>query len=123
MFGSVCTPLSADQARGWRVYVWFRVYSVYFIQHRLNMKLDLQSLFRLHVPMQLYSLAETPQPLPPLLGSYTRALLVSQDRQHLFVTPCNLPPQNGPNKYYHLMLNFLACLVEKILIVTPGHQD
>ncbi len=30
---------------------------------------------------QLYSLAETPQPPPsPALGSYTRALLVSQDR-------------------------------------------
>ncbi len=39
--------------------------------------------------VQLYSLAETPQlpPLPPHLGSYTRALLVSQDRRHLFVTP------------------------------------
>jgi hypothetical protein len=40
---------------------------------------------------QLYSLAETPPTPPPtpppLLGSYTRALLVSQDRQHLFVTP------------------------------------
>jgi hypothetical protein len=38
--------------------------------------------------VQLFSLAETPQlpPLPPHLGSYTRALLVSQDRQHLFVT-------------------------------------
>jgi hypothetical protein len=32
--------------------------------------------------------AETPQfPPPPHLGSYTRALLVSQDRRHLFVTP------------------------------------
>ena len=27
-------------------------------------------------------------PLPPHLSSFTRALLVSQDRQHLFVTPC-----------------------------------
>ncbi len=27
-------------------------------------------------------------PPPPHLGSYTRALLVSQDRRHLFVTPC-----------------------------------
>ncbi len=26
-------------------------------------------------------------PAPPHLGSYTRALLVSQDRRHLFVTP------------------------------------
>ncbi len=29
------------------------------------------------------TLSETPHP-----GSYTRALLVSQDRRHLFVTPC-----------------------------------
>ncbi len=37
---------------------------------------------------QLYSLAETPQPLPPPhWSSYTRALLVSQDRRNLFVTP------------------------------------
>ncbi len=36
-----------------------------------------------------YSLAETPQlPIPPHLGSYTRVLLVSQNRRHLFVTPC-----------------------------------
>jgi hypothetical protein len=33
---------------------------------------------------QLYSLAETRPPRQ--LGSYTRALLVSQDRRHLFVT-------------------------------------
>jgi hypothetical protein len=32
------------------------------------------------------ALAETPQPRPPHLGSYTWALLVSQDR-HRFVTP------------------------------------
>ena len=40
---------------------------------------------------QLYSLAETPQTpaLPPRLCSYKRALLVSQDRRHLFVTPFN----------------------------------
>jgi hypothetical protein len=39
---------------------------------------------------QMCGLAETPQPppLPPHLGSYTRSLLVSQDRRHLFVTPC-----------------------------------
>ncbi len=30
----------------------------------------------------------TPPPLTPHLGAYTRALLVSQDRRHLFVTPC-----------------------------------
>jgi hypothetical protein len=55
----------------------------------LNMELrSLQSFFGFCV--QLYSLAETPAtpPLPQHLGSYTRALLVSQDRQHLFGTPC-----------------------------------
>jgi hypothetical protein len=44
--------------------------------------------------VQPYSLAETPQlppPLPPHLGSYTRAPLVSQDRRNLFVTPLPLP--------------------------------
>jgi hypothetical protein len=29
-----------------------------------------------------------PRTPPPHLGSYTRALLVSQDRRHLFLTPC-----------------------------------
>jgi hypothetical protein len=41
---------------------------------------------------QLYSLAETPQQAPPSpaleLMYSTRALMVSQDRRHLFVTPC-----------------------------------
>jgi hypothetical protein len=52
--------------------------------HRLNMELDLQSLFG-------HSLAENPQlppPHTPHLGLYTRALLVGKDRRHLFVTPC-----------------------------------
>jgi hypothetical protein len=62
--------------------------------YRLNFKLDLQSLFGL-LCVQLYSLAEAPQPNhspspnPPHLGFYTMALLVSQDRRHLFVTPCS----------------------------------
>ncbi len=55
------------------------------------MELDLQSLFGLYVTWcaLLYSMAGTPEPpaLPPHLGSYMRALLVSQDRRHLFVTP------------------------------------
>ncbi len=51
---------------------------------RLNMELEIWA-----TCAQLHLLAETPQPPPPLhLGSYTRALLVSQDRRHLFVTPC-----------------------------------
>ncbi len=64
--------------------VFVQVYNPYItlcVNHRLNMALDLQSLFG------LFSLAETPQlPLPPHLGSYMRALLVSQERRHLFLT-------------------------------------
>jgi hypothetical protein len=54
------------------------------------MELYLQSFFGLHVH-SFYSLRRprNPPPHPPRhLGSYTRALLVSQDRRHLSVTPC-----------------------------------
>jgi hypothetical protein len=47
-----------------------------------NMMLDLQSLFGLLCTAVLIG------PQPPHLGSYTMALLVCQDRRHLFVTPC-----------------------------------
>jgi hypothetical protein len=57
---------------------------------RLNeVRIDLQSLFGL-LYTAIYSFAETPQlgPPPPAFGQkYTRAILVSQDRRHLFVTP------------------------------------
>jgi hypothetical protein len=55
--------------------------------HKLNMELDLQSLFGLHVHSCSHWLRPATPPPPPLLGLYTRALLVSQDRQHLFVAP------------------------------------
>jgi hypothetical protein len=60
------------------------------------MELDLKSLFGLHVHSCAHWLRPRiltpPSPSPRHLGSYTRALLVSQDRRHLFVTPwlCNL---------------------------------
>ncbi len=42
----------------------------------------------------MYSCTHWPKPCnsppPPHLGSHTRALLVSQDRRHLFETPCLL---------------------------------
>jgi len=60
------------------------------VDHRLNMEVDLQSLFGLDVTWcaQLYSLAETPQPpIPPHWDSNTRALLVRKDRRHICVTP------------------------------------
>jgi hypothetical protein len=53
--------------------------------YRLNMKLDLQILFGLHVHRCTHWLRHRHP--PPHLGLYTRALLVSQDRRHLFVTP------------------------------------
>jgi hypothetical protein len=55
--------------------------------YMVNLEMDLQSLFGL---LCTAVLAETPHspppPLPPHLGSYTRALLVRHDRRHLFVT-------------------------------------
>ncbi len=54
--------------------------------HRLNMELDIQSLFGLHVHSSTNWLRPR-KPPPPHLGSYTMALLVNQERRHLFVSP------------------------------------
>ncbi len=62
--------------------------------HRLNMELDLQSLFGLLCTAILIGWEPATPLLPPHLGSYyTRALLVSQDRRRLFVKP------PGPSLY------------------------
>jgi hypothetical protein len=64
------------------------------VHNWLNMELlvDLKSLFGLHVHSCTHGLrTRNPPPpptIPPHLGSYTRALLVSQDSRQLFVTPC-----------------------------------
>ncbi len=55
--------------------------------HWLNMELDLQSLFGLLCTSVLIVWDAVITPLRQHLGSYTRALLVSQDRRHLDVTP------------------------------------
>ncbi len=57
-------------------------------ESKQNIELNLQSLFGLHVYSCTHWLRphNTP-PIPPHLGSYTRALLVSQDRRHLCITP------------------------------------
>jgi hypothetical protein len=55
-------------------------------RHKLNMELDLKSLFRLHVHSCIHWLRPR-NPPPPHLGSYTRALLVCQDGLHTF--PCD----------------------------------
>jgi hypothetical protein len=41
----------------------------------------------------------THRPPPRILGSYTRALLVSQDRRHIFVTPRCVPVDDTSCKY------------------------
>jgi hypothetical protein len=56
--------------------------------HRLKMEIDLQSLFGLLCTAVLIGWDPATLPPPPHLGSFTRALLVRQDRRHLFVTPC-----------------------------------
>jgi hypothetical protein len=56
--------------------------------HRLNMKLDLQSLFWLHVHGCTRWLRPRKPPSHAFELTYTRALLVRQDRRHLFVTLC-----------------------------------
>ncbi len=54
----------------------------------LNMELDLQSLFGLLCTAGLISLNPATPP-PPRIWAHRRGrLLVSQDRRHLFVTPC-----------------------------------
>jgi hypothetical protein len=54
------------------------------IVSRLSMELELQSLFGHHLHSCTHCLKPRSPPSP--IGSYTRALLVSQDRRHLFVT-------------------------------------
>ena len=53
----------------------------------LTMELDLQSLFGLLCAATLIGWDPATPPLLLHLGSYTRALLVSQHRRHLYVTP------------------------------------
>jgi hypothetical protein len=53
------------------------------------MELDLQSLFGLHVHSCAHWLRPRNNPPPPHLGSNTKALLVSQDRRHLFEALCH----------------------------------
>jgi hypothetical protein len=64
-----------------REYSIFKHSSAIWAKHRLNMELDLQIVFGLHVHVifaHLYLLAETPQlpppPITPHLGSYRAAI-------------------------------------------------
>jgi hypothetical protein len=55
-----------------------------YVSHRLNMELDLQVYLGSMCTAVL--IVWDPATSPPHLGSYTRALLVSQDRRNLYVT-------------------------------------
>ncbi len=57
------------------------------LSHWLNMELDLHSLFGIHVHSCTHWMRPRNYPPPPHLGSYTRALLVSQDRLHPLCDP------------------------------------
>jgi hypothetical protein len=50
------------------------------------------------------------------LGSYTKALLVSQDRRHLYVTPCVLFSgfRNSEDDFRYRLENNIACTFTKI---------
>jgi hypothetical protein len=74
--------------------------------YRLNMELDLLSLLELLCTAVLIGRDLATLPLPPHLGSNTRALLVSQDRRHLFVNP-----EPGPigSISVKMGLQFLRC--------------
>ncbi len=63
-------------------------YGQYHKKHRLNMTLDLQSIFGLLCTAVLIGWDPATPPSNPHLSSYARAPLVSKDRCHLFVTPC-----------------------------------
>jgi hypothetical protein len=62
-------------------------YNINFLHFSCKGWLDLQSLFWLLCTAVLIGWDPATPLLPPHLGSYTRALLDSQDRRHLFVIP------------------------------------
>ncbi len=67
-----------------RIFTWQLSLMTPVHTRKLNMELNLQSIFGFHVHRCTYRLRPC-NPPPP----HTRALLVSQDRRHLFVTDCS----------------------------------
>ncbi len=102
----ISTAIAEQKEDGWPelIYRWGL--------QRLNMEVDLQSLFGLQVTwcVQLYSLAETPQlpPSPRIWTRITRTLLVSKDRRHLFVTPWSHVNTQQKNQ------EIGVCLIQKL---------
>jgi hypothetical protein len=96
-------------------------------RNKLNMELDLQSLFGLHAYSCTHRLRPRNSPLPPHLGSYSRAPMVSQDRRHLFVTPCCKSSQGLRyrtvlfwNKYFSLVA---VVYMQRKLVFTLTHTQ
>jgi hypothetical protein len=88
--------------------------------HRFNMELDLQSFFGLHVHccILIGGNPATP-PFPSHLGSYTRALLVSQDRRLLYFFL--LPPDGTEWKEHGFGLSIVYIVSLKILSSQSSH--
>ncbi len=69
------------------------------------MELDLQSLFGLLCTAVLNGYDPATPPLAAHLGSYTRTLLVSQDRRHLFAPWCH--PKPYINNHGHVLYQLI----------------
>jgi hypothetical protein len=96
--------------------------------HRLNMELQRFPTFIWAPCVQLYSLAEIPQlpNSPPELDSYTRALLVSQDRRHLCVTPW-INSSQRPKKILCILREIcdylISCTAVLLHLKRPKHEN
>ncbi len=81
-------------------------------KQRLSMELDLQSLFGLLCTAVLIGWDLATPSLPPLLGAYPWALLVSQDRRHLSLEPslmCRMVRNNtifGWHALHYILFTF-----------------
>ncbi len=91
------------------------------VNHRLNMEVDLQSFFG-SMSRDVHSCthwlgAETPQlpPSPRVWTRITRALLVSKDRRHLFVTPWGLP-------FHHILVSEISVSLTRIQRFTLSYN-
>ncbi len=80
------------------------------------MELDLQSLFGLLCIAVLifWRTRNSPPPPPPFGLTYEGALLVSQDRRHLFVTPLFLSLTQEEQGKHAFFLSLAALLGEKV---------
>ncbi len=83
-------PAAQENLGKFHNYIHYYLYKAYLMKsmkliYRLNMELNLQSLFGLHVHSCTHWLRPR-TPLPPTPRVWGQ-LLVSQDRRHLFVTP------------------------------------